>query len=175
MPDITSPLLRFNGMYGGAFQNGQLLFDVTEVSGTITRNRIEVAVPGTERTGYKPGRQAREGTLRVQKIDGRWEYKVHQIFTASLADRRADRDRVLGGGTSVFENTFSLHLRIDDPTTAGPEEIVLHDCQIWNLPIGFSIADEIMEREFQMTWETEDYLEIYQLNPDGTPYWLAKT
>jgi hypothetical protein len=65
--------------------------------GNVEINRIEVPLVGQTKTGYKPGRETREGTLTIQKIDARWELEIFKFLNASLAaspgrSRHAERD-----------------------------------------------------------------------------------
>jgi hypothetical protein len=156
MPDtpavVTSNegLLRFSGMYGEAYRDGVFLMDVIEVAGNVAINRIEVPLVGKTKTGYKPGREGREGTLQIQKMDTKWEMEVFAFLSQSLAQRRANRD---AGIPNL--RPFTLLIEYDDPDALGREKWRLDGVLLWQMPVGFSLGDDLVTREFPMTWESE--------------------
>lgn len=157
---------RFSGMYGAAYRDGRLMMEVTEVSGTLAMSRVDVPLVGRERLGHKRGRQSREGSLVIQKIDGSWEFDIWKSIRAGMAERRAARDA--GAPISV---TFNLDLWYDDPDALGREGWRLNGVQLWDMPIGFNIGDDIVNRQFTMTWEDEEPLQIFdaQIGSTGVP------
>ena len=150
---VSEALYRFGGMYGSAWRDGVLLSDAVEVTGAVDINRIEVPLVGLTKNGYKPGRETREGTLRVQKMDTAWELEIKQFLSTSLAERRSNRD----AGIPTLR-PFSLQLEFDDPDALGIEKWQIDGCLIWRMPLGFSITDDIVDREFPLTWEDETCL-----------------
>jgi hypothetical protein len=166
MAGITEALRRFGGMYGSAWRDNVQLAEAVEVTGAVEVNRIEVPLVGQTKTGYKPGRETREGTLNIQKIDARWELEIFRFLNTSLAQRRANR-----GTANATLRTFDLKIEVDDPE-AGYEAWQLENCQIWRLPLGFSITDDIINREFPFTWESERPLSAFTYNAQGVavPY-----
>lgn len=173
MPEATSGvqtsqdgLYVFSGMYGSAWRDGQQLADVIEFQGNAAINRVDVALVGTERTGHKPGRQTREGTMRVQKRDAKWEMEVYQFLSQSLQQRRDARD----AGQPMMR-PFSLVLEYDDPYALGRERWQLDGVLIWQLPLGYAITTDEVDIEFPVTWETERPLEAFKkaVGPGGVP------
>lgn len=166
MAGVTEALRRFGGMYGSAWRDNVQLSEAITVTGNVAINRIEVPLVGQTKTGYKPGRETREGTLTIQKIDARWELEIFRFLNASLAARRAAR-----GTPQATLRTFDIKLEIDDPE-AGYEAWQLENCQIWQMPLGFSITDDIITREFPLTWESERPLAAFTYNAQGVavPY-----
>jgi Phage tail tube protein len=160
---ISEGLWRFSGMYGSAWRDGIKLGDVIEVSGAVEVNRIEVPLVGQTRMGYKPGRESREGTLRVQKMDTRWEMEMFQYTALSLQDRRRNRD---AGFPSL--RPFSLQLEYDDPDSLGIEKWAMYSVLMWRMPIGFSITDDLVDREFPITWEAEEPIYAFETVPSAT-------
>lgn len=156
----------FSGMYGSAWRDGKMLADVIEFSGNVAINRVDVPIVGSERTGHKPGRQTRDGTMRVQKRDAGWEMEVYNFLSQSLNDRRSARD-----SGSPMMRPFSLIIEYDDPYTLGRERWQLDGVLIWQLPLGFSIGDDSVERDYPVTWETERPLETFvtAVGPGGVP------
>ena len=165
---VNEGLWRFGGMYGGAYRDGKLLAEAVEVSGSVQINRLEVPLVGATKTGYKPGRETREGTIRIQKIDSRWELEIFEFLTQSLAKRRQNRD---AGIPNL--RPFQLQLEFDDPDALGYEAWQLEGCLLWAMPIGYSVTDDIVEREFPLTWERETPLSAFertgQVSTDGVP------
>lgn len=162
MAGITEALRRYGGMYGSAWRDNVLLGEAVEVSGAVEVNRIEVPLVGQTKQGYKPGRESREGTLRIQKIDTSWELEIYKFLSQSLAARRAAR-----GTATASLRTFDIKIEIDDPEAYGKESWQLEGCQIWRMPLGFSITDDIIDREFPLTWENERPLDAFAVTSDG--------
>lgn len=153
---VNDGLYRVGGMYGSAYRGGVLLSDAIEVTVAVEVNRIEVPLVGTTKQGYKPGRESREGSIRIQKIDTTWELEVFQFLTQGLEERRRNRD---AGQPSL--RPFSLQIGFNDPDALGKETWQLEGCLIWRMPLGFSITDDIVDREYPLTWENERPLETY--------------
>lgn len=147
-----APEKRIDGAYGEALRGGQWLADVIEVSGTISIDRREVPMAGSVNTGYKRGRASREGTLRFQKVDDRWEKEFMDYTSLSLAQRRAARNNKVPVGAP-----FYLTLTVDDPDAPGPSSYGLDGVVMWTMPFGYSITD-MMDREVTITWTTEELL-----------------
>ena len=169
MPESTNQgLWRIGGMYGSAWRNGVQLADVVEVNVNVEINRIEVPLVGSTKQGYKPGRETREGTVSIQKIDTSWEMEVRQFLTQDLATRRANR----GTGRQSLR-PFQLQIELDDPDGLGYELWQLDGCLLWRMPLGFSITDDILNREYPLTWEAERPLAHFErtgeLAPNGLP------
>lgn len=160
---FSEALRRVGGMYGSAWRDGVMLAEAVEVTGTVEIGRIEVPLVGQTKQGYKPGRESREGTIRIQKVDSSWEREVWQFLTQSLEERRANR-----GSANATVREFTLKIALDDPDAYGYEAWQLNGCKIWRLPLGFSITDEIIDREFPLTWESETPLSTFVVNPNGS-------
>ena len=113
---MSEGLWRFGGMYGSAWRGGFQLADAVEVTATAEMNRIELPIVGSTKNAYKPGRESREGTINIQKIDSSWELEVWSFVTQGLEERRRNRDE---GRPSL--RPFSLYLEFDDPDALGYE------------------------------------------------------
>lgn len=151
---------RFAGRWGSAWDaSGNLIAEMVEVASPTELGRINVPLVGTGRTGHKQGEETREGTLRVQKIDSTWELRVYRLLSQTLPERRAARD----GRAPRFNPEFTIVLKWDDPEALGIERWQLDGCRIWRLPLGFNIADELVEREYPLTWEAERPLTAFRL------------
>ena len=159
MPQVQSVnegLWRFGGMYGSAWRDAAMLTEVVELTAAVEINRLEVPLTGTTKQGYKPGRESREGSLRFQKMDTAWELEVYHFLSMSLEDRRRNRDE---GNPSL--RPFQLQMEFDDPDALGYEAWQLEGCLLWRLPLGFSITDDIVDREIPLTWEVETPLDTF--------------
>lgn len=158
MSAFQEAMKHFGGMYGSAWQDGVQLLEVVEVSPSIEINRIEIPLVGTTKTGYKTGRETREGTLTAKKMDSRWEKFVFTFLSASLPERRAKR-----GTKEATLPEFTLKLEYDDPDTPRKEVWQLEGCKIWRMqPGAFNITDDYVQREYPLTWESETPLETWQ-------------
>lgn len=155
-------LKRYGGMHGSVWQDGNCLYEIVEVAGAVEIGRIEVPLVGTTRVGYKTGRESREATMRVQKIDTKWELFVYQFLSQSLAARRAAR-----GTPQATNRSFTLKLVVDDPEAGGKEVWQLEGCKIWRMTLGHSITDETIDREYPLTWEVETPLQTFVYDANG--------
>jgi hypothetical protein len=108
--------------------------------------------------GVKPGRETREGTFSIQKIDTHWEKYIHSYMSESLAARRALRGTVAGTMRS-----FSMQVWLDDPDALGAEVWQLSGCLIWDLPLGFNITDDVIDKSLSFGWENEKPLQTYEI------------
>jgi hypothetical protein len=162
MAGVTDALRRMGGMYGSAWRDNSQLAEVVEVSGAVEINRIEVPLVGQTKQGYKPGRESREGTLRVHKIDDKWQLEIYGFLSQSLAARRLAR-----GTAQATLRTFDLKLEVDDPEAYGLSAWQLENVQIWRMPLGFSITDDILDLEFPITWESETPVNAYTVDNGG--------
>lgn len=171
---VNEGLYRIGGMHGAALRDGKVLSEIVEVTAAVEINRIEVPLVGSTRQGYKPGRETREGSMTMQHIDTRWEMEIYSFLAQSLAQRRAAR----GTGTAALR-PFSLQLEFDDPDALGYEAWQLDGCVIWRLPLGFSITDDLVNREFPITWEKERPMSHFErtgtLAASGLPAVVAST
>jgi hypothetical protein len=152
------------GMFGSAWREGDQLAEAVEVSTPVEIARIDIPIVGQTRQGYKTGRESREGTMNIQKIDSFWQLEVFKYLSANLAQRRALR----GTGQSVLR-PFQLQLENDDPDALGYEKWQLDGVLIWRMTLGFSITDDILNTELPITWESERPLSAFhrtgQLDP----------
>jgi hypothetical protein len=158
-------LRRWGGMYGSAYRDNFLLQEAIEVSGNVAIARIEVPLVGATRMGYKAGRETREGTMRIQAIDSTWALQVFQFTGQSLQDRINAR-----GTAGASLPSFDLVIAINDPTAYDFEEWQFKGVQVWQMPVGFAITDDIVQREIPITWEEEIPTHVFVIDrSSGTP------
>ena len=151
-------LYRVSGMYGYVIMDGHVRAEITNVTATITVAKIEMPLVGATRMGIKPGRETRDGTFNVQKVDSHWEKYVYSYLSQNLADRRKARGTIAGSMRS-----FALQVWLDDPDALGYEVWQFNGCLIWDLPLGFDITADVIDKSFSFGWETEKPLESYEI------------
>lgn len=151
-------LYRLSGMYGYVIMDGFVRAEITNVAATITIAKIEMPLVGATRMGIKPGRETREGTFNVQKVDTHWEKYIYGYLSQSLSQRRAAR-----GTQAGMMRSFSMQVWLDDPDALGFEVWQLNGCLIWDLPLGFNITDDVIDKSFSFGWETERPLESFEI------------
>lgn len=140
---------QIDGNYGEIFHEGHYQGDFRDFTGRIAIERRELPRAGTNGVVYRRGRIAREGTLRVAKVDSRFEELFITYINKSTEQRRADRAR----GTDSFPVT-ELIIKLNDPESWGVEEIQLLGVRFWEIGIGFTMND-MLERDVPVTWTSE--------------------
>src|SRR5688500_3249461 len=88
---VNEGLWRIGGMHGSVWRDGKKRAEVVEINAAIEVNRIEVPLVGQTKQGYKPGRESREGSFRIQKIDTYWEQEIYKFLSTNLRERRRNR------------------------------------------------------------------------------------
>lgn len=156
---INQGSYRMSGRFGEAWRDGVQLFEVTSVVATVQIAQVDVPLAGLNRVGVKDGQETRTGgQFVVQKVDTRWENDVYGFLGYSLADRRRLRDAGLPP-----MRTFSLQLWLDDPEALGAEVWQLDGVRIFNLPLGFNVANDLETRTFDFRWESEHKLSAFEI------------
>jgi hypothetical protein len=160
---LNEALWRYGGMFGRVLDlNGNLIHEAVELQAEVQVDRITVPLAGTPRQSHKPGRETREGSLVVQKLDTAWEMSLWRWI-----DQRGGR------GTSALQRPFSLIIEHADPGALGYEQWQIDGCLIWSMPIGMNIGDDIRQSQFPLTWERETPLHAFertgQLTDQGLP------
>lgn len=163
--NLNEALWRVGGMHGRAMDlNGNLIHEAIEVQAEVAIDRLTVQMAGTARQGHKPGRETREGTLNVQKLDTAWEMSVWRWLTARETSP---------AGTAAMMSPFSVIIQHADPGALGYEQWQLDGCLVWSLPLGFNIGDDIRQLSLPLTWERETPLHAYErtgaLDANGMP------
>jgi hypothetical protein len=149
---LNEALWRYGGMHGRVLDlNGNLLHEAIELQAEVQIARITVPLAGTTREGHKPGRETREGTLTVQKLDTAWEMSVYRWVKA-----RGSND------ASALMRPFSLIIEHRDPGALGYEQWQLDGCLIWSMPLGMNIGDDVRQLSLPLTWEAETPLHAFE-------------
>jgi hypothetical protein len=166
---LNEALWRFGGMHGRVLDlKGNLLHEAISLSADVNVAKISVALAGTDRTGFKPGRQTREGTLTVQKLDTAWELNIYRWLNMSL-----DEQRALRGSDEALMRPFSLIIEHDDPGALGYEQWQVDGCLIWQMSIAMNIGEELLQKQIPISWERETPLHAFertgQIASNGLP------
>jgi hypothetical protein len=166
---LNEALWRITGMSGRVLDaNGNLMHEAVTVDATTQVDRIAVSMPGRRSNGQKPGRLTREGTLSIVKMDSAWEMSVYNWIAQSEEQLRRNRGTAL-----ALMSPFSIVLSHDDEMALGYEQWQLDGCLIWALPMGVNIGDDLVTREFPLTWEKETPLHAFtrtgQVDQNGVP------
>jgi hypothetical protein len=166
---LNEALWRIGGMHGRVLDaNGNLLHEAISLAADVNIGKISVALAGTDRTGFKPGRQTREGTLTVQKLDTAWEMQVYKWMSLTLDEQREKR-----GTNEALMRPFSLMIEHDDPGALGLEKWQVDGCLIWQMGIAMNIGEELMQKQIPITWERETPLNAFvrtgSIEPNGLP------
>jgi hypothetical protein len=166
---LNDALWRVGGMHGRVLDmNGNVVHEAVEVTANTEIDRIAVPIVGTGITGYKPGRESREGSITIQKLDTAWEMSIYRYLSQTLDERRAKR-----GTPDAMMKPFSIILEHDDPSALGREQWQLDGCLVWALRLGINVGDELVQRELPLTWERETPLHAFErtgtMNANGLP------
>lgn len=157
---LNEALWRFGGMHGRVLdQTGKLLHEAVQLTADVNIAKITVALAGTDRTGFKPGRQTREGTLTVQKLDTAWEMNIYRWMRLTLDEQRAQRAAGQGEG---LMRPFTLLIVNDDPGALDYEEWQIDGCLIWQMSIGMNIGEDLMQKQIPITWQQERPLHAFE-------------
>ena len=135
--------------------NLRWLANVTEITATMTIDRLEVRRSGDRFVKYKAGEVTGEGSLTMDKVNSDFE----KVFI----------DYVNRASTANLElPTYQLHLAIEDSgipnitfdkngfAESGHEEIILDCVNFWSMPFGFSLSDMIT-RDLDFTFTSISY------------------
>jgi len=158
---FVDALKRMGGMHGSVWINGIMQTDAVECIATTELQRQTIQLVGNQSEGYKPTRVGRSATLRVQKIDSRWDRFVYDQLAQSIDSRRWWRDNPNGnpasapGGVPPPRRTFSVKLAIDDPDAYGYEAWQLDGCQLWHFRMGSGQGEDHIEPDYPLTWASE--------------------
>jgi hypothetical protein len=140
---------QINAEYGEIWHAGYYQGDLVEFSGRVSIERREIPVAGQDKVVYRRGRVGRDGSVRISKVDSRFEALVIYYANLSVQDRRNLR----GQGIDPFPAT-ELILKLDDPDSWGAEEIKLTGVRFWETALGFG-GNSIIQRDVPTTWDRE--------------------
>lgn len=131
--------------------------NATEITATMTIDRMEVRRAGSYFVQYKAGEITGEGTLTIDKVNSKFEEEfVSFINGIDPTTGKATTSRTLP--------VYYLHLTLEDPgqpnieydsttseATKGQEEIILKNVNFWTMPFGFALND-MVTRDLDFTF-----------------------
>jgi hypothetical protein len=147
LPAIEERII--DGNYGEIFHNGKYQGDFRDFTGRIAIERREIPRAGTTGVVYRRGRISRDGTLRIAKVDSRFEALLIDYANTSEEEKRIRR----GQGIPTFPDT-QLTIKLDDPDSWGSEIITIFGVKFWEIGIGFT-QNDMVERDIPVTWQRE--------------------
>jgi hypothetical protein len=131
----------------------QWLANVTEVTASMTIEKMEVRRSSDLVVKYKPGEITGEGTLTMDKVNSYFE----KIFIDHV-------NSVLTGGGATNLPFFHVTVSLEDPgipgieydengfAKTGHEEVILQCVQFWTMPFGYSTSD-LVTRDLDFTFQ----------------------
>lgn len=152
LPNPTLPAIeerQIDGNYGEIFHNGHFQADLRDFSGRLAIERREIPRAATNTMVYRRGRITRDGSVRIGKVDSRWENVFVQYANMSAEEKRQRR----AAGIPIIVDS-QLLIKLDDPESWGAEEMVLFGVKFWEVGIGFTM-DTLTERDIPVTWQAE--------------------
>lgn len=140
---------QIDGNYGEIYHNGHFQGDLRDFAGRLAIERREIPRAGTNGIVYRRGRIARDGTLRLGKVDSRWENYFIEYAAMSTEEKRRRRAQ----GIPILADA-QLLIKLDDPDSWGSEEILLTSVKFWEVGIGYT-QNDMLERNIPVTWQGE--------------------
>jgi len=143
------------GRAGRVFRNGTWLANVTEISATMTIDRMEVRRAGDYFVKYKAGEITGEGSLTFDKVNSDFDAEFISYINGVDINGNPLSNRAL----PVFNLLITLedrgipNIQFDDDGEAisGHEAILLKCVNFWSLPIGYSMTD-LLSRDMDFTF-----------------------
>lgn len=150
-----SPERSIYGRAGRVFMDGEWLANVTEISATMTIDRMEVRRAGDYFVQYKAGEITGEGSLTFDKVNSDFEAMFINYINGMDINGQPLTDRAL----PVFDLMVNLedrgipNIQFDEQGEAisGHESITLSGVNFWSLPIGYSMTD-LLSRDMDFTF-----------------------
>ena len=150
-----SPERSIYGRSGRVLRNGVWLANVTEISATITIDRLEVRRAGDYWVQYKAGEFTGEGTLSFDKVNSQFDAEIINYINGTDPAGNPLPNRAL----PVFNLMVNLEDRgipniqfnEDGEAISGHESIILNCVNFWSLPIGYTMTD-LLSRDLDFTF-----------------------
>lgn len=150
-----SPERNIYGRSGRVFRDGVWLANVTEVSATMTIDRMEVRRAGDYFVKYKAGEITGEGSLTFDKVNSQFDAEFINYINGVDSAGNPLQSRAL----PVFNLLITLedrgipNIQFNDEGEAisGHEAIVLQNVNFWSLPLGYSMTD-LLSRDMDFTF-----------------------
>lgn len=163
MPPITKtgpysqlvPEARRQGRGGHTFnEGGQFLGNVTACEWSVEADQVDVLIPGSWQNAQIPGAEARRGTIRYQDVDDFYRMLVYDFFNKRRAGDFAATAPVFNVQTLLIGGALN-------------SKWGLYGCRLYSYDGGYASADDVMERELAMTFDSDTPLEAFQYTSSG--------
>ena len=150
-----SPERSIFGRSGRVLRDGVWLATVTEISATITVDRLEVRRAGDYWVKYKAGEFTGEGSLTFDKVNSVFEESLISYINGVDTQGNALPNRALP--------VFNLMVNLEDrgipniqfnelgEAISGHESIILNCVNFWSLPLGYTMGD-LLSRDIEFTF-----------------------
>lgn len=150
-----SPERSIYGRSGRVLRDGVWLANVTEVSATMTIDRMEVRRAGDYWVQYKAGEFTGEGSLSFDKVNSQFEREFINYINGVDSTGAALSNRALP--------VFNLMINLEDrgipniqfnelgEAISGHESIILKCVNFWSLPVGYTMTD-LLSRDMDFTF-----------------------
>jgi len=150
-----SPERSIYGRAGRVLRNGTWLANVTEISATMTIDRMEVRRAGDYWVQYKAGEFTGEGSLSFDKVNSLFESEFINYINGTDSSGAPLANRAL----PVFNLMINLedrgipNIQFDENGEAisGHESIILNCVNFWSLPVGYTMTD-LLSRDMDFTF-----------------------
>ena len=123
------------GRSGKLYLDGLWVATATEITATLTVDKMDIKRAGDYFLRHKPGEISGEGSLTV-------EY-VNSAFTKKFTDYINSDNQTLP--------SYTAQINLEDPGMPRPEKILLREVTFWELPMGYSL-DDLVTRELAFTF-----------------------
>jgi len=136
-------------------QDSHWLANVTEISATMTIDRMEVRRAGDFFVKYKAGEITGEGSLTFDKVNSDFD----ALFINYINGVDANGVPLTNRALPVFNLMINLEDRgipnitfdTDGQAVSGHESIILQCVNFWSLPLGYSMTD-LLSRSMDFTF-----------------------
>lgn len=150
-----SPERSIYGRSGRVLRDGVWLANVTEISATMTIDRMEVRRAGDYWVQYKAGEFTGEGSVSFDKVNSLFESEFINYINGVDGNGRPLTNRAL----PVFNLMINLEDRgipniqfdEDGEAVSGHESIILECVNFWSLPVGYTMTD-LLSRDMDFTF-----------------------
>lgn len=152
-----APEARRIGRSGTVWRDGEMRGEIVAVEWSLEMEQIAVSLPGSYRTGNKPGGETLRGSIRFQDLDDKYAKEVLDFVRA----------RRTGSRTAAAFPKFSLLTELDDVGAPGRTTYQLDGCQVYQIDGGFSTEEDLLLRDLPFTFDDVQLVEGFEYTKDG--------
>lgn len=131
---------------GAVLMESQWLANATSLDAVLSSEKEDIKMAGSYLTHYKPVGFTGSGSLTIDKINSDMERYFFEHLTKSLTLASPVEPPLFQIRVSL-EDKENFNIKFDDSGFAesGHEEIILENCQFWNIPLGYSLTDMVSQ------------------------------